>query len=150
MGVSGRIQGPHCSASRALWGEGCTAHRPFEILCSVAAPSNLLLSASLSHTFEFYEVSGSLRHSAFCSIALNAGLYNMPLPPPPQVEGVDSVIQDGLNKIMHIQNGNTTLRLQELAGGIAGFIQLNLCQLIHVSTDLQTQAQQYSRSCLLQ
>ena len=129
--------------------EGCAAHRPFEILCSVAAPSNLLLSACLSHTFEISEGSGRLHHNAFCSNALNAGLYNIPLPPP-QVEGVDSVFQDILNKIMHIQNGNTTLRLQKTEEGVAGFVQLNLCQLISPSPDSLTYLPQYSRNKLLQ
>ena len=144
-----RHEQPQCKASRALCCEGCVAHRPFEILCSVAAPSNLLLSACLSHTFEFSEVSGRLHHNAFCSNALNAGLYNTPLPPP-QVEGVDSVFQEVLNKVMNIQNGNTTLRLQEIEEGIAGFVQLNLCQLIQSNQDLITSFPQCSRTYLLQ
>ena len=146
---NGRYDTPQCRASRGLCCEGCAAHRPFEILCSVAAPSNLLLSACLSHTFEISEGSGRLHHNAFCSNALNAGLYNIPLPPP-QVEGVDSVFQDILKKIMHIQNGNTTLRLQKTEEGVAGFVQLNLCQLISPSPDSLTYLPQYSRNKLLQ
>ena len=145
----GRYEPPQRRDSSAQGCEGCAAHRPFEILCSVAAPSNLLLSACLSHTFEISEGSGRLHHNAFCSNALNAGLYNIPLPPP-QVEGVDSVFQEVLNKTMHIQNGNTTLRLQKIEEGVAGFVQLNLCQLISPSQDSLTYLTQYSRNRLLQ
>ena len=110
----------------------------------------LQLHQCINHTFEFSEASGCLHHNAFCRTALKAGLYNKPLPHPPQVEGFDVVCQSCLNKLMHIQNGNTTLRLQEIDDGIAGFIQINLCQLISVGTSFSNPTPQYSRSCLLQ
>ena len=73
----------------------------------------------------------------------------MPLPLSPDVEGFALVTQACLNKIMHIQNGNTTLRLNRYDGNIAAFVQINRCQAIPLQSRSDNSQIQYSEEFLL-